>query len=231
MQKFKFKNNTPANVAKAAKAAANEEYPVANQLLKFANVIGSENGKAETLADISTSLAGQDTNKDNNLSKNSKISSTSGAILENNNPIQPPEPPGQGHVYESLWTAAWRLADETDNPDSATLAERKAKIPELNRLRAEMAEIERQAAPTAGPDPERSPPDIWHTWESNSTTRVRDPETFPAKDRATGKCYARAYFKGKPGWAVECEPDKCGRIIQMTSDTTGTGKPEQGEKK
>jgi len=31
----------------------------------------------------------------------------------------------------------------------------------------------------------------------------------PAKCKQTGKCYARAYFEGKPGKAMECKPDDC----------------------
>jgi hypothetical protein len=117
-----------------------------------------------------------------------------------------PSPASLGPEYENLWHRAWKLANEIDNPGGAPLAERRAKLPELDDLRARMATIERQAAPTAAPDPETSPPGTWHPWESSSTTT---PEQCPAKCKRSGKCYARAYFEGKPGRAKDCDPDTC----------------------
>ena len=57
--------------------------------------------------------------------------------------IPTPEPPGMGPEYADLWNRAWTLADYIDNPDGAPLAERRAKLPELEDLRARMAEIEK----------------------------------------------------------------------------------------
>lgn len=70
----------------------------------------------------------------------SKDSGWGGHISE----IPSPSPAGLGPEYESLWNRAWRLADFIDDPQGAPLAERKAKLPELDRLRGRMAEIEKQ---------------------------------------------------------------------------------------
>lgn len=123
--------------------------------------------------------------------------------------IPAPDPAGLGPEYERLWHRTWKLADYIDNPDGAPLADRRAKLPELDRLRERMAEIERQAGPPAGPEPETSPPGTWMPWESSSSTRDRNPDTCPARCRRMGKCYAEAYFKGKPGKVMDCKPDDC----------------------
>jgi hypothetical protein len=116
--------------------------------------------------------------------------------------IPDPEPAGMGAEYEALWNEAWRLADEIDNPQGAPLADRKARLPELDKLRERMAAIERQTIPTA-------PPGTWTTWESSGSTRDRSPDTCPAKCKRSGKCYAAAYYQGKQGKAKDCEPDGC----------------------
>ena len=55
-----------------------------------------------------------------------------------------PEPPGMGAEYADLWNRAWALADYIDNPDGAPIEARRAKLPELDRMRDRLAEIERQ---------------------------------------------------------------------------------------
>jgi hypothetical protein len=120
--------------------------------------------------------------------------------------IPAPEPPGMGAEYHRIWNQAWTLADYIDDPDGAPLAERRAKLPELDRLRARMAAICRnptnKPAPPAGPDPEPAPP----------ATRDPTPDTCPAKCKRSGKCYGKAYFEGKAGRAAECMPDGCKHI-------------------
>jgi len=155
-----------------------------------------------------------------------------GHILEKTSEIPSPTPAGMGPEYQRIWSQAWTLADWIDDPDGAPLEERRARLPELMMLRDRMAEIENTGGLVLD-DPPRlvKPKDTgtWTKWEPASGRDPIIPETCPARCKNIGKCYARAYFKGKPGRAVECEPDKCGRIIQMTSDTTGPGKPEQGK--
>jgi len=131
----------------------------------------------------------------------------------NKPPTPPPSPAGMGAEYDRLWNEAWRLADFIDDPSAAPIEQRRARLPELDRLRARMAAIcsngTDKPAPPAAPDPETSPPGAWHTWESSTATRDRSAETCPARCRRTGKCYAAAYFKGKPGPVKDCEPDGC----------------------
>ncbi len=124
--------------------------------------------------------------------------------------IPAPEPAGLGPEYESLWNAAWKLADFIDNPDGAPYEERRARLPELDRLRAEMVEIERQAVPTAPMDPEGT----WTPWAGTPATKERTAGTCPAQCKRTGKCYGKAYFEGKPGPfpGPECEPNNCERM-------------------
>jgi hypothetical protein len=100
------------------------------------------------------------------------------------------------------------LADFIDDPEGAPLADRRAKVPELDDLRQRMAAIERQVVPPAGPDPETSPTGTWMPWGSTAT-RDRRLDGCPAMCKRSGKCYAGAYFKGKPGPAKDCEPDGC----------------------
>jgi len=57
--------------------------------------------------------------------------------------IPAPEPAGKGPEYTRIWNQAWELAEWIDNPGGAPLAERRAKLPELEDLRARMAEIEK----------------------------------------------------------------------------------------
>jgi len=157
MQKFRFRNSAPAKVAKPAKATANEGYPATKQLLRIANVADADNEKTETLADISRPVAGQYSCKNNNLSKISRISSIPCAIYEKRDSAPPPaEQKGLETGYKKLWNQAWTLADYVDG-DTAPIEQRLAKLPELNRLRDEMAAIERQTVPPAGPDPEPAP--------------------------------------------------------------------------
>lgn len=128
--------------------------------------------------------------------------------------IPAPEPPGMGPEYERIWNQAWELAEWIDDPAAAPIEQRRARLPELDRLRARMAAIcsnrTDKPVPPAAPDPETSPPGTWRTWESTgATTRGRTPETCPAKCKRSGKCYAGAYFEGKPGRAKDCEPGAC----------------------
>ena len=55
--------------------------------------------------------------------------------------IPPPEPSNLGPVYACLWDAAWRLADEIDNPVGAPIEERRARLPELLAMNDRMAEL------------------------------------------------------------------------------------------
>ena len=151
-----------------------------------------------------------------------------------NNPaaaIPAPSPPGMGPEYENLWHRAWELADFIDDPAAAPLAERKAKLPELDRMRERMAEIEKQEltnvsseqTPTTTSDSEEikqiKPPGTWMPWKSSeTTTRDPTPENCPAKCKRSGKCYARAYFEGKSGRAAECDPAQCEHIINERAE-------------
>ena len=120
--------------------------------------------------------------------------------------VPAPSPVGLGAEYDRLWNEAWRLAELIDNPEGATIEKRRARLPELDRMRERMAEIVRQSA---RPDPEASPQGIWYPWKSNGVARDTNPESCPARCRTSGKCYSRAYFKGKPGKVKDCEPENC----------------------
>lgn len=128
--------------------------------------------------------------------------------------IPAPSTPGMGPEYERIWNRAWELAEWIDDPAAAPIEQRRAKLPELDDLRARMAAIcsngTDKPAPPAAQDPETSPPGTWHPWESTgATTRDRSADTCPARCKQTGKCYAAAYFEGKPGPAAECTPEDC----------------------
>lgn len=58
--------------------------------------------------------------------------------------IPAPEPAGMGAEYTRIWNQAWTLAEWIDNPQGAPLEARKARLPELDRLRERMAAIVRQ---------------------------------------------------------------------------------------
>jgi hypothetical protein len=122
--------------------------------------------------------------------------------------IPAPEPPGLGPVYAELWDAAWKLADEIDNPQGTPIEDRRALMPELNELRERMAAIEK-AGVVSHETPAPDPAGTWTPWESSGSTREQTADTCPARDKATGKCYAAAYYQGKPGKAKDCEPDGC----------------------
>jgi hypothetical protein len=64
--------------------------------------------------------------------------------------IPSPEPAGMGPEYERLWHRAWKLANEIDNPEGAPIEARRAKLPELMRMRDRMAAIEWRAAVKGG---------------------------------------------------------------------------------
>lgn len=57
--------------------------------------------------------------------------------------IPAPEPAGMGPEYDRLWNEAWRLADFIDDPDGAPIEARRARLPELNQMRARMDKIVR----------------------------------------------------------------------------------------
>jgi hypothetical protein len=59
--------------------------------------------------------------------------------------IPAPEPPGMGPAYDRLWNEAWLLAEFVDG-DTAPYADRKAKLPELMRMRDKLADLERAGA-------------------------------------------------------------------------------------
>jgi hypothetical protein len=112
-----------------------------------------------------------------------------------------------------LWNQAWRLADFIDDPKVAPIEGRRAKLPELYHLRAQMADIERQGAAPGTEPPAVTPPGTWIKLESDGTsTRDTTPEQCPAMCRRSGKCYGKAYFEGKPGKAAECIPADCKHI-------------------
>ena len=139
-----------------------------------------------------------------------------------NKPPNPaPEPPGMGPEYERIWNRAWELAEWIDNPDGAPLAERCAKLPELDDLRERMAAIVQAGSNepatenlTAASDSKeikqiKPPTGTWYVWKSTGGTKGRISETCPARCKRSGKCYGVAYFKGKPGPAKDCEPKSC----------------------
>jgi hypothetical protein len=135
-----------------------------------------------------------------------------------------PEPPGIGPEYERIWDQAWTLAEWIDDPDGASIEDRRAKLPKLDDLRERMAEIVESGTnvpksknPTTTTDSKEikqiKPPGTWHTWEpTGATTRDRSVGTCPAKCERSGKCFAGAYFKGKPGPVKDCEPEGCRHI-------------------
>ncbi len=116
--------------------------------------------------------------------------------------IPAPEPPGMGAEYDRLWNEAWLLADFIDG-DTAPLEARKERLPELLRMRDRLAEIEKQGGTNVseGENP-TAPSDFEEIKEIKQ-------DGCPAKCKMTGKCYAAAYFEGKPGKAKDCEPDGC----------------------
>ncbi|WP_289019574.1 hypothetical protein [Desulfobacter postgatei] len=56
--------------------------------------------------------------------------------------IPAPSPAGLGAEYEALWNEAWILAGWIDDPDGAPIEERRAKLPELNRMVERMRVME-----------------------------------------------------------------------------------------
>lgn len=143
----------------------------------------------------------------------SKYSDRDRHISEKKPKIPSPEPAKMGPEYTRLWNRAWELAEWIDDPAAAPIEERRAKLPELDNLRDRMAAIysngTNKPVPPAAPEPETSPPDTWHPWNSNGVARDTNPESCPARCRRSGKCYSRAYFKGKPGKVKDCEPENC----------------------
>jgi hypothetical protein len=75
----------------------------------------------------------------------------------------------------------------------------------------------REKFPNKPPDPAGT----WMPWESDGTRQAvkdRTAENCPARCKRSGKCYARAYFEGKPGRAKDCEPDGCKHIANERTD-------------
>jgi len=72
-------------------------------------------------------------------------------ISENEGPnIPPPEPANLGPVYDRLWMEAWTLADKIDDHKSGIpVEERRAMMPELDRMRAELSRLEQAGARAA----------------------------------------------------------------------------------
>jgi hypothetical protein len=58
--------------------------------------------------------------------------------------IPAPEPAGLGAEYDRLWNEAWLLAEFVDG-DTAPIAERRARLPELMQMRDRLAKIEKRA--------------------------------------------------------------------------------------
>jgi hypothetical protein len=100
--------------------------------------------------------------------------------------IPAPVPAGMGPEYERIWNQAWKLAEWIDDQATAPIEERRARLPELNKLRARMEEIEKAGAQIpAGLDPEPLTAGAWIKWESNTTTtRDRTPDTGMIKHPA-----------------------------------------------
>jgi hypothetical protein len=113
----------------------------------------------------------------------SKDSGWGGHISET---MPSPSPAGMGPEYERIWNQAWKLAEWIDDQSAAPIEERRARLPELNKLRARMAEIEKAGAQIpAGLDPEPLTAGAWIKWESNTTTtRDRTPDTGMIKHPA-----------------------------------------------
>lgn len=127
--------------------------------------------------------------------------------------FQAPEPPaGCAPEYAALWNQAHGLADFIDNPHGAPLEERRARLPELNELRAEMTAIERaskgqKANPWTGPG--------WTLWKDPAPAeRAFTTADCPARCGTSGKCYGTAFFDHKSGRAVDCVGDACPWIEQ-----------------
>ena len=74
IEKFKFSKGIAANVAKPAKVPVNKGFEPANVLLRFAKVADESPAPAKTLANISNTLARENTCKINNFSDFSNIS-------------------------------------------------------------------------------------------------------------------------------------------------------------
>jgi hypothetical protein len=126
-----------------------------------------------------------------------KIKTHRTEIMRELSKIPAPSPVGLGAEYERLWNEAWRLAEWIDNPKGSPIAKRRARLPKLDRMRERMAEIVRQAVPTANPEPSDG---LWHPWKSsNTTTGELTLESCPARCKKTGQCYQQAYFTAKPG--------------------------------
>lgn len=148
MGKFRFSNYTPAKLAKPANALDSVGYPSANNLLMSAKVKQEKQESPGTLANISNTLAAQEPYKIKNLSDISNISRGLGINQGDVKVIiPPPEPANLGPAYDKLWMEAWALADLIDDPNSGTcLNDRRAMMPELDRMRAELSRLEQAGA-------------------------------------------------------------------------------------
>lgn len=95
-----------------------------------------------------------------------------------------------------LWNHADELADWIDNPVSdVPWQERVAKVPELQKMSAEIDRLKSTDDFSPIPKPHR---------------KVQiDQAACPARCKLTGRCYGIAYFDAKPGKALLCMPDQC----------------------
>ena len=113
--------------------------------------------------------------------------------------IPPPQPKGLGLVYDDLWQKAWQLANQIDDYRSGIPVEqRRAMLPELNQMRAELSRMESLGVEAPGKAIE-SVKQVKHI-----EIQEANPDSCPARCKRTGKCYGRAYFDGKSGKAQEC---------------------------
>ncbi len=61
--------------------------------------------------------------------------------------IPPPDPAGLGPEYNDLWAKAWTLADWIDdNNGGIDIEQRRARMPELIRMRDELSRLEKAGA-------------------------------------------------------------------------------------
>jgi hypothetical protein len=122
-------------------------------------------------------------------------------------------PPGCSSEYAALWRRAWVLADWIDDSNGAPIEDRRARLVELNQMRAELVKLEQSGALVTGDKSAPAKPSnnngVWVPWEPINGGKQITPEQCPARCKRSGKCYGMAYFQAKPGKAMECQPDEC----------------------
>ena len=127
-----------------------------------------------------------------------------------------PEPPGMGPEYEALWNRAWELAEWIDNPTRAPLAERWAKLPELDELVERMRVIEDKLQ------------SVSNTVRLNQLNQQTKPDhNAPGDPGQCPACGQSAWWRKGPNskWICgRCHPPVHGAAV-LYSETPGGAQP------